>query len=77
MSKFNFSGREFVQDPIKATNLANQGAVYITNRGRPSHVLMSIEQYYKLTGTAQNIVDAVGMSESAPDFSPVTMATFR
>lgn len=70
MTQFNFTKREFIQDPSKATHCASEDVVYISDRGRPSHVLISIEQYYKLTGAKQNIVDALAMTEQAPDFEP-------
>ena len=33
----------------------------ITNRGRPSHVLLTIEDYQRLTGTAASIVELLAM----------------
>lgn len=70
MTQLNFTNREFIQDPSKAKNSASEDVVYITDRGRPSHVLMSIEQYYSLTGANQNIIDALAMTDHAPDFQP-------
>ncbi|MDX8526810.1 type II toxin-antitoxin system Phd/YefM family antitoxin [Mesorhizobium sp. MSK_1335] len=42
------SSREFNQDTARAKRAARSGPVIITDRGEPSHVLMSIEDYEKL-----------------------------
>ena len=39
------SSREFNQDAGKAKRLAMQGPVFITDRGRLAHVLLTIEEY--------------------------------
>ena len=58
------SSREFNQDSSKAKRATKAGPVFITDRGRPAHVLLSIEQYQKLTGSAANIVDLLALPES-------------
>lgn len=70
MTITTFSSREFNQDTSKAKKAAQSGPVFITDRGRPAHVLMTIEQYQALTGPAANIVDLLAMPGSAdvPDF---------
>jgi prevent-host-death family protein len=55
------SSREFNQDTSKAKKAARRGPVIITDRGRPAHVLLSIEQYEALAGTASSIVDLLAM----------------
>lgn len=55
------SSREFNQDSGKAKQAANEGPVFITDRGRPSHVLLSIEDYERLTGGSAGIVEALAM----------------
>ncbi|RMQ41699.1 Type II toxin-antitoxin system, VapB/FitA-like antitoxin protein [Pseudomonas cichorii] len=55
------SSREFNQDTSGAKKAANEGPVFITDRGRPAHVLLSIEDYRKLTGSAVSIVDMLIM----------------
>lgn len=55
------SSREFNQDSGKAKQAANEGPVFITDRGRPSHVLLSIEDYERLTGGSASIVEALAM----------------
>lgn len=44
---------------------ARQGPVFITDRGKPAHVLLSIEDYQKLTGLNADIVDLLVMPEAA------------
>jgi len=40
---------------------AQDGPVFITDRGRPAHVLLTIEAYQKLTGEQASIVDLLAM----------------
>ncbi len=39
------SSREFNQGTSEAMRTANNGPVFITDRGRPAHVLMSFEDF--------------------------------
>ena len=55
------SAREFNQDVSKAKKAANGGPVFVTDRGRPSHVLLTIEEYHRITGTSANIVELLSM----------------
>ncbi|MVF23997.1 type II toxin-antitoxin system Phd/YefM family antitoxin [Methylocaldum sp. BRCS4] len=55
------SSREFNQDVTRAKRAAEHGPVFITDRGKPSHVLLSIEEYRRLTGKRRNIVEALSM----------------
>ncbi|MBI6852200.1 type II toxin-antitoxin system Phd/YefM family antitoxin [Pseudomonas cichorii] len=65
------SSREFNQDTSGAKKAANEGPVFITDRGRPAHVLLSIEDYRKLTGGSASIVDMLIMPEDMDiDFEP-------
>jgi prevent-host-death family protein len=45
------SSREFNQDTSGAKKAAARGPVYITDRGRPAHVLLAYEDYERLLGT--------------------------
>jgi len=47
------SSREFNQDTSGAKKAAARGPVYITDRGRPAHVLLAYEDYERLLGTEQ------------------------
>ena len=55
------SSREFNQDASGAKKAAKKGPVFITDRGRPAHVLLSIEEYQKMTGGAASIIDMLAM----------------
>jgi prevent-host-death family protein len=55
------SSREFNQDTSRAKKAANDGPVFITDRGKPAHVLLSIQEYQRLTGGRQKIADLLAM----------------
>lgn len=55
------SSREFNQDSGKAKRAAADGPVFITDRGTPSHVLLTIEEYRRLAGEGANLAAALGM----------------
>lgn len=61
MSITTLSSREFNQDASGAKKAAKKGPVFITDRGRPAHVLLTIEEYRKLTGSRESIVDLLSM----------------
>jgi len=42
------SSREFNQDTSGAKKASENGPVYITDRGRPAHVLLSFDDYEEL-----------------------------
>ena len=67
MPTTTMTSREFNQDTSKAKKAANEGPVFITDRGRPAHVLLSIEEYYKLTGKQMSVAEALGQT-GVPDF---------
>jgi prevent-host-death family protein len=46
------SSREFKQDVSKVRKAAERRPVIITNRGRPSHVPLTLEEYKRITGRA-------------------------
>jgi hypothetical protein len=65
------SSRAFNQDTGSAKKAAKRGPVFITDRGRPAHVLLTIEDYQKLTGAHASIVDLLAMPGVAHiDFEP-------
>jgi prevent-host-death family protein len=55
------SSREFNQDTSRAKKAASKGPVFITDRGTPAHVLLSIEEYQRITSKHRSIVDALAM----------------
>lgn len=61
MSITTLSSREFNQHASDAKKAANNGPVFITDRGRPAHVLLSIKEYQRITGGHQKIADLLAM----------------
>ncbi len=43
-----FTSREFNQDASRVKRAAKRGPVFITDRGRPAHVLMTVEAYDRI-----------------------------
>jgi prevent-host-death family protein len=65
------SSREFNQDASGAKKAARRGPVFITDRGRPAHVLLTIEDYQKLAGGQASIIDLLAMPGAKEvDFEP-------
>lgn len=58
------SSREFNQDTSRAKRAALSGPVFITDRGRAAHVLLSIEEFQRLSGSNASIVDALAMPDA-------------
>ena len=59
MTITTLSSREFNQDTSRAKKAASEGPVFITDRGKPAHVLLSIEDYQRITGGGRKIADAL------------------
>lgn len=57
MATTTMTSREFNQDASKAKRAANDGPVFITDRGRTAHVLLTIEEYQRLVGRDATIGD--------------------
>ncbi|RSV39658.1 type II toxin-antitoxin system Phd/YefM family antitoxin [Sphingomonas sp. ABOLD] len=57
------SSREFNQDVSAAKRFARTEPVFITDRGKPTHVLMSIASFRAFTGERESIVDALAAVE--------------
>lgn len=70
MSVTTLSSREFNQDSSGAKKAAKNGPVFITDRGRPAHVLLTIDAYQKLTGGSVSIIDLLAGAEDI-EFEPV------
>jgi prevent-host-death family protein len=71
MTITTLSSREFNQRVSEAKRATHNGPVFITDRGRPAHVLMTFEDYQKLTQQKRNIADALAMPELADiEFEP-------
>ena len=66
-----FSSREFNRDVTRAKKAAGAWPVFITVRGRPAHLLLTIEAYQRLTGDGPSIVDLLGGPDAADgEFDP-------
>lgn len=70
MALTTISSREFNQNTSEAKKAAKNGPVFITDRGRPAHVLLSIDEYRRLTGKGKNILELLAMpgDEICEDF---------
>ncbi len=64
------SSREFNQDAARAKRAAREGPVFITDRGKPALVLLSIEDYRRLAGSKKSIVEQLSMPDADVDFEP-------
>jgi prevent-host-death family protein len=68
------TSREFNQDVSRIKRAAVNGPVFITDRGQPAHVLLSIEDYQKLTEIKESIIDLLAMPDVADiDFEPAKL----
>ncbi|WP_343554409.1 type II toxin-antitoxin system Phd/YefM family antitoxin [Pantoea sp.] len=71
MTVTRISSRVFNQEVSRAKKAAEEGPVYITDRGNPAHVLLTFEAYKKLIGSTRSIVDSLAMPEGVEiDFEP-------
>jgi prevent-host-death family protein len=61
MTITTLSSRAFNQDASGAKRAAQLGPVFITDRGRPAHVLLSMEHYQRLMGGQPKIADLLAM----------------
>ena len=68
MSITTISSREFNHDTSGAKKATREGPVIITDRGKPAHVLLSIEEYQKLTGVKASIVELLVMPDAPDNF---------
>jgi prevent-host-death family protein len=65
------SSREFNQDTGRAKRAAKRGPVFITDRGRPSHVLLTMEEYQRITEGQKSVADLLAMPAAAEiEFDP-------
>ena len=65
------TSRELDQDVARAKTAAKSGRVFITVRGIPEYVLLSIEDYRRLAGESLNLLEALSMAGLADiDLNP-------
>lgn len=65
MTITTLSSRQFNQDGSKAKKAAQLGPVFITDRGRPAHVLLTFNEYKKITSSRIKIADLLAMPGAA------------
>ena len=73
MTITTMTSREFNQDASRAKRAAELGPVFITDRGRPAHVLLTADAYQALAGGSLSLADALAMPSGAEndfDFDP-------
>ncbi|MBS0441087.1 MAG: type II toxin-antitoxin system Phd/YefM family antitoxin [Proteobacteria bacterium] len=71
MTITTLSSRELTQAVRRAKKATRNGPVFITDRGKPTHVLLSFEDYQRLARQWRNIVDALAMPGIADiEFEP-------
>lgn len=71
MAITTISSREFNQNTGRAKKTARKGPVFITDRGRAEHVLLSMDEYRKITGKQKSIVELLAMPcDIDVDFDP-------
>lgn len=71
MAITTISSREFNQDVSRVKRAAANGPVFITDRGHPSHVLLTIEEYQKITDQKESIAELLAMPDASDiDFEP-------
>lgn len=61
MMNTTLSSREFNHDVGRAKKAALEGPVFITDRGRPSHVLLSLDAYRALLAKQPSIIDLLAL----------------
>ena len=74
MTVTTVTSRELNQDVGRAKRAAKSGPVFITDRGKPAHVLLSIEDYRRLAGTGRSLLEALSMPGLADiEFEPAPL----
>jgi len=61
------TSREFNQDTGGAKKAAEDGPVYITDRGKPAHVLLTFEDYARLSDNGKSLVDLLSATPGVGD----------
>ncbi|MCU5774609.1 type II toxin-antitoxin system prevent-host-death family antitoxin [Erwiniaceae bacterium BAC15a-03b] len=63
MTTTTYTSRHFNQDVSSAKKAAETGPVYITVRGKPAHVLITYDEFIRLSGHRRTLTDALSMPE--------------
>ena len=71
MTIASLSGAELNRDVARAKKAMSKGPVIITDRGKPSYVLLGFEDYQRLTQQKSKTVGSLSMPEIADiEFEP-------
>ena len=71
MTITTMTSREFNQDASRAKRAAQAGPVFITDRGRPAHVLLTADAYQALAGQRASLAEVLAMPGKAKiEFDP-------
>jgi len=60
------TSREFNQDTARAKREAALGPVYVTDRGKPTHVLLTVADYERLAGPRKTLGEMLHDPATAP-----------
>ena len=74
MTITTLSSREFNQDASRAKKAAKDGPVFITDRGKPAHVLLTYDEYQRLSGNQMSLAEALA-GPGDFDFEPPRLGT--
>lgn len=68
------AARAFNQDVTAAKRLALAEPVFVTDRGRPTHVLLSIAAYRRMAGEEDLVTDLLAAEPGAAALDPAHLA---
>ena len=71
------SSREFNQDVSNAKRLAREQPVFVTDRGKPTHVLVSMNAYRQLVGKPEGLADLLVAQSRLPDVDWAALGPWR
>jgi prevent-host-death family protein len=65
------TSHEFDQNVSEAKEAARNGPVFITDDGGPTHVLLTVEDYERLTGQTMSLAEALAQHDGSDfEFEP-------
>ncbi|MCM2396048.1 type II toxin-antitoxin system Phd/YefM family antitoxin [Rhizobium sp. S95] len=77
MTVTTLSSRELNHDVSSAKKAARNGPVIITDRGKPSHVLMTYDEFERLSGKHRSLAAALSMPGLSDIEFPSTRVTIQ
>ncbi len=69
MTTKKLTSREFNQDTGGAKKAAKDGPVYITDRGQPSHVLLTFADFQRLAANRPSIIELLAQPPGVEDIN--------